>query len=124
MSWVYDPSTGQLFAPWGTMIETGYSGTGEGRNNPAMQFVKNVGPIPEGTYIIGAERDDVKLGPYAMPLFPCHANTEGRSGFYIHGDNVRHDASHGCIILSRATRERIADSGDHVLKVLGMGTNA
>jgi hypothetical protein len=44
----------------------------------------------------------------------------GRDGFLIHGDSVEHPgtASHGCIIMSRAIREAIAQSDDHELNVV------
>ena len=38
----------ECFSTW-----LGYSGHGEGKNNPAMQKVPNVGPIPVGKYTIG-----------------------------------------------------------------------
>jgi hypothetical protein len=44
--------------------------------------------------------------------------TYGRDGFLIHGDNVLHDASQGCIILDRAVRNRISSSGGNRLNVL------
>jgi hypothetical protein len=45
-------------------------------------------------------------------------NTFGRSLFRIHGDNARHDASEGCIILGPSIRKLIAASGDHDLEVM------
>ncbi len=44
--------------------------------------------------------------------------TFGRDGFLIHGDNRRHDASQGCIILDRAARDRIGNSADTRLNVV------
>ncbi len=44
-------------------------------------------------------------------------NTFKRTDFRIHGDNVNHDASRGCIILGPAIRRHIAASGDHDLTV-------
>ncbi len=44
--------------------------------------------------------------------------TFGRDGFLIHGDNRRHDASQGCIVLDRTARNRIATSGDTRLNVV------
>jgi hypothetical protein len=45
---------------------------------------------------------------------------EGRDGFLIHGDNKlgNRSASHGCIILDRVTRQKIADSKDRHLIVV------
>ncbi len=37
----------------------------------------------------------------------------------IHGDNATNNASTGCIILGRAFREQIRDSGDNRLQVVG-----
>ncbi|MFA6125072.1 MAG: hypothetical protein WCS75_11525 [Sphingomonas sp.] len=40
--------------------------------------------------------------------------------FRIHGDNAKLDrsASHGCIILPRAVRERMWASGDRIVEVV------
>jgi hypothetical protein len=57
-------------------------------------------------------------GPHVMKLAPDGHDARGRSGFLIHGDNLRHDASTGCIILSRDIREQISRSGDNVLEVV------
>jgi hypothetical protein len=61
------------------------------------------------------------MGNYHIGLTPDPGNDmHGRSGFYIHGDNGKGDrsASEGCIILPRAVRERIHDSGDTRLHVI------
>ncbi len=117
--WSYAQSTGELLHD-DVFEGTGYSGTGEGRNNPSMQDVHGIGPIPVGTYIIGAAYDDVGgLGPCVMHLDPAEGtNTFGRSLFRIHGDNARHDASHGCIILGPQIRKMIAVSSDKRLTVI------
>jgi len=53
-----------------------------------------------------------------MDLSPSAAtNTFGRSAFLIHGDNLSHTASHGCVILRRDVRERISASTDRTLVV-------
>lgn len=115
--WTYSQSTGELLKD-GKFQGTGYSGTGAGRNNPAEQATPDVGPIPQGDYIIGETYDDDHLGPCVMHL-DAEDGTEtfGRSLFRIHGDNARHDASHGCVILGPAIRQAIADSGDDTLRV-------
>ena len=99
----------------------GYSGFEDGRNDPLQQNVAGKGPIPIGAYSIGPEIDSEEHGPVAMHLIPL-PGTElfGRSGFMIHGDSVAHPglASHGCIILPRATREEIAQSHDRLLVVI------
>lgn len=116
--WTYSQTTGEL-AHDGQVEGTGYSGTGNGRNNPIMQTVENVGPIPQGTYQIGPAYDEVPgLGPCVMHLDPIDGtDTYGRSAFRIHGDNVRDDASHGCIILGPFMRHLIAASVDKVMVV-------
>jgi len=102
-----------------TFVGTGYSGHGEGKNNPAMQGVQKVGPIPVGRYKIGPAYAHPKLGPCVMNLDAMEGtNTLGRSLFRIHGNNAQNDASHGCIILGPAIRRSIADSGEHTLEVV------
>jgi len=118
MAWKYKQSTGELDLS-NIRVGSGYSGTGAGRNNPAMQTVQNVGPIPQGHYLIGAPHDTETHGPYVMRLTPePETITYGRAGFLIHGDNRRHDASQGCIILDPHLRHRIWHSGDRRLQVL------
>lgn len=102
-----------------------YSGTGKGRNNPDMEYVANVGPIPHGSYNIGPAYDDPHLGPCVMHLDPLPGtNTHGRSAFRIHGNNAQNDASHGCIIAGPALRRHIAASNDRVMIVTHGGNNA
>jgi hypothetical protein len=119
--WKYEQSTGQLFNPEDELIARGYSGYGAGLNNPAMQGVHDVGPIPVGEYDIDGFFDDPGgKGPIVAHLTPKDGTeTFGRSGFMIHGDNSAGDrsASHGCVILSRAVRLAIRDSVDRVLQV-------
>lgn len=101
--------------------DRGYSGKGIGKNNPAMDNVANVGPIPRGRYTIAEliEHTDAH-GPYVLRLEPDPANDmHGRSGFLIHGDSEAHpgEASEGCIILPRPVREKIWTSGIRTLLV-------
>lgn len=120
--WTFSQSSGALTDAGGRHIATGYSGHGDGLNNPAMQDVPSVGPLPQGLYSLGAPVDHPELGPFAIPLIP-HAGNQmfGRDGFYLHGDEVghvgEHLASHGCIVADRPAREAIWASGDHALKV-------
>jgi hypothetical protein len=115
--WTYAQRTGALSRD-GEYEGTGYSGTGEGRNNPSLQCEPDIGPIPQGVYRIGPAYDHPHLGPCVMTLEPAAGtNTFGRSLFRIHGDNVRHDASHGCIVFGPGTRRLISASGDRGLTV-------
>lgn len=119
MAWHYSQSTGILTAPDGAALATGYSGYGEGVNNPEMQGVPDTGPIPRGKWRVNQAAKHPRLGPVAMPLTMVEGDVCGRFAFYIHGDNGRGDrsASHGCIILPRAIREAVQASADRVLVV-------
>lgn len=115
--WTYAIATGALSRAgeaWGA----GYSGFGEGRNNIGKVKAPMVGPIPPGRYRIGPAYRHPRLGPVTMNLDPL-PDTEmfGRALFRIHGDNATHDASRGCIILSRKLRDEIAASPDRLLDV-------
>jgi len=117
--WSYQQSTGHLLDPSGALFCIAYSGHGEGRNNPAMQNVPDVGPIPEGLYEIGPEHLWPHTGPVSMCLTQVEGtDTFGRSAFMIHGDNAEHDASHGCLIVDHDSRLKIAASTDRELKVI------
>jgi len=110
-----------------TFVSSGYSGKGNGLNNPYDQDIQgekgksDAGPIPAGNYTIGKMFDNTgKTGPGSMRLTPDAGNEmNGRSGFLIHGDNSKHNfsASEGCIILSRSARDAISSSGITRLEV-------
>jgi hypothetical protein len=44
-AWTYAQKTGELQQD-GKNVATGYSGAGPGKNNPEMENIRNVGPIP------------------------------------------------------------------------------
>jgi hypothetical protein len=118
--WTYDQLSGAL-GKGGQRVATGYSGFGEGKNNPAMENVPDAGPIPRGVYDIGPMHDTATHGPHVMALTPeSGTNMFGRDGFLIHGDSVQNPgtASHGCIILPRTVRDQIAASGDRQIQVV------
>jgi len=118
--WTYNQRTGLLMQD-DAHVAYGYSGHGIGKNNPSMEAVHNIGPIPRGMWIIGAPTDTTTHGPYVLSLSPAEGtNTYGRDGFKIHGDSRTRpgEASLGCIILSLIVREDIWNSGDHSLRVV------
>ena len=120
--WTYEQESGNLETSDGTRVGKGYSGCGTGLNNPALEHLADVGPIPRGDYRIGRFFDDTGgKGPLVAHIWPCADTNEfGRSGFMIHGDNQAcdHTASHGCIILAHSIREQIVASSDRLLKVV------
>jgi hypothetical protein len=118
--WTYSQSTGRLTDKDGKLAAVGYSGrAGSARNNPNSQALHNVGPIPRGHYSIGQAHQSEHTGPLTMDLKPSReTNTFGRSLFRIHGDNMIHDASEGCIIMPRNVREDLATSSDKLLEVV------
>lgn len=120
MAWKYDISSGTLTDPTGAFAGTGYSGrAGEWRNNPAMSGDVALGPIPPGKWHIGPAHLSTNTGPITMNLDPLvGTNTYRRSLFRIHGDNSKHDASHGCVILGPAIRRQIEASEDRTLEVV------
>ncbi|MEW8693750.1 MAG: RHS repeat-associated core domain-containing protein, partial [Candidatus Thiodiazotropha endolucinida] len=124
LDWIYSQSSGQMShqpisggppAP----VSLGYSGNGIGLNNPSLQSQTNTGPIPQGTYDIGAPHSG--SGPVTIPLIPDPLNNMyGRNDFAIHGDNscMCNSASQGCIILPRNIRQQMINSGDYILRVI------
>ncbi|MFM0268275.1 tlde1 domain-containing protein [Paraburkholderia sediminicola] len=120
MPWSYQQSTGNLSFN-GEFVERGYSGAATGKNNPAMQAVPNIGPIPRGSYQVGEPHTSPHTGTYTLNLTAtAGTNTFGRSAFRIHGDSLHHPgtASEGCIIMGVQTRHRIWVSGDRRLEVI------
>lgn len=119
--WTFIQQTGAILHD-GTPKGAGYSGSATGKNNPAMQDDKNVGPIPSGFYTIAGliDRDPV-CGEYVLVLVPDAANEMfGRTGFRWHGDSVEHpgQASHGCIVSARPLRIEAWEGTDHNLHVV------
>jgi hypothetical protein len=85
---------------------------------------QNAGPLPQGQYTIGSQRDNETTAGIvlagSMRLTPDSRNDMfGRAGFLMHGDNRAHDlsASEGCIVLSRPERDDVAASGIKTLLV-------
>lgn len=115
---VYAQKTGKLTLD-GKEIGKGYSGKGEGLNNPDKDKEKNVGPIPAGVYKVGKPRE-YKGMPNCFDLTPDGHDAHGRTEFLIHGDNKKMDnsASEGCIILAPELRKQIAETGVTKLKVV------
>lgn len=99
-----------------------WSGHKNAANDPSREQEHGVGPLPAGTYAIGALRDGEHLGPDVMNLDPLPGtNTFGRSLFRIHGDfagDTDHSASDGCIIAPRAVRLAINQIADRRLCVV------
>jgi len=124
--WTYVQRTGELLHD-GTHEAFGYSGydnpdtAQDGKNNPDLQSVREIGPIPVGSYVIQSPEDTVTHGPFVLPLVPNPDNQMfGRSCFLIHGDSVLKPgtASRGCIILAREIRNDISLSADSRLEVV------
>ncbi len=119
--WTYVQQTGALLQD-DQPVATGYSGFDNGKNNPAMQAVPNVGPIPQGEWtIVGPPVNTPDHGPYVLHLQPTpETNTFGRSGFLMHGDSIESPgcASRGCVIMPRTVREQVWNSGDTDLEVI------
>ncbi len=121
MAWILNSSNGTLSKDGELITDLGWSGHDAGRDNPAMEQVHDIGPIPRGEWDIGDSVDSEKLGPVVMPLIPREGTvTYGRGGFFIHGASAVHpgESSHGCVILPRSVRMQIAASEDKTLQVV------
>jgi hypothetical protein len=110
-----------MLDPAGGWFAGGYSGRGDGLNNPAMQHVVSTGPIPQGWYRIGPLTSSKRTGKNISNLTPLpETNTFGRSAFQLHGDNAKGNrtASSGCIIMAPAKRIALINSNVDLLKVV------
>lgn len=125
--WTYIQKTGE-FLHDGQHVAFGYAGRDYddagnfvgGKNNPEMQSVKGIGPLPVGLYRSEPPTDDPVVGRYALRLVPDPSNEMyGRSSFFLHGDSAAHpgQASHGCIVQGPAPRREFWDSDDHDIRV-------
>lgn len=117
MSYTYEQVSGKLRDEDDNVIGIGYSGAGDGKNNPLMEHVVDVGPIPCGTYTIkGPPFNTPSHGPFVLKLVP-DTTTRARimeygrdpDSFLFHGDSISHPgtASQGCLIQDRQTRETV-----------------
>ena len=93
----------------GVITNHAWAGNHEGKNNPDMQDVRCVGPLPRGVYNILPPVTHPHLGPFAMQLEPVQGNEMfGRDAFYWHGPSQ--DTAHygqesmGCVISDRGSR--------------------
>jgi hypothetical protein len=101
----YDQPTGTLATDFPRRVFVGYSGHGLGKNNPALQSLPRVGPVPQGTYAVSNPFTHPEKGRLCFRLVPMSGNHMfGRSGFLI--------------ILPLAAREYLAF---HKLSVLQVG---
>jgi hypothetical protein len=101
------------------IAKSGYSGNGNGLNNPDMQCVEDVGPIPQGLWkIVGIFNKKTDHAPtdFALKLSPDPTTDVcGRTNFWIHGDRREdpafdpHSASEGCIIFPLNVRQQLWD---------------
>lgn len=121
MSWIYHQVNGAIWHN-DQFAGVGYSGHGEGKNNPEMQQIHDIGPIPKGRWkLVEFVPHMPGLGLDVIALLPRDGTeTFGRSGFYWHGDNSKHpgEASHGCIVSGLDVRVKAWESGDHDLEVV------
>jgi hypothetical protein len=125
-TWTYWTDSGELYAQSGNLFGTCYSGNGAGLNNPAMESVHKIGPLPAGYYQFGKFFDDLPptppdgldhKGPHVCHLISVETDGKGgwkpcdppynRLGLMEHGDNkfADHSASEGCLIAARFIRE-------------------
>lgn len=131
--WLYAQDSGWLVSAQGARLVQCYSGHGIGKNNPAMEGVRDTGPIPVGTYTINAPVDTETHGPYVLWLTPDYETLDhmlaiGRApenpnlpDFGIHGERrvpPAGEASLGCIIEPFDDRKILWGSGDHILRVV------
>lgn len=89
---LYHQRTGKLEHDRIGLIGFGHSGDPDagGMDDPAMQSVRSVGPLPVGDYTIGPPEDRPEhTGEFSMALTPASTNEMfGRGAFYIHGFRI------------------------------------
>lgn len=131
LKWIYQQSSGNLYyqpsnSKIPILVSNGYAGNGQGLNNPDYQNVKNVGPIPQGSYRIGTQQDNITQTGHilesSMRLYPFKSNNMfSRAGFLIHRGNMqKKSSSQGCIVLTDDARDTIGNNldVDNILEVI------
>ena len=119
--WTFQQTDGAIFDPAREPFTISYAGAGAGKNNPLLEQVHDVGPLPRGRYTAGPAFHDPHLGADCMRLTPDPENEMfGRGDFLIHADSILHPgmASQGCIVVrDPAKRHLIAISEDREWEV-------
>ncbi len=122
--WIWIQKTGEMFHD-GVLWCTGYAGRYTGKNNPDMQDVHDIGPLPCGDYTMQDPRTSARLGPLTIDLEQDPKNQMfGRFSFRWHGERIEPPiglASDGCIVTDHEPRARAADLialGDRKLRVI------
>jgi len=117
MNWKFSQVNGRVWDSNGSLLGQGYAGRDAGKNNPAMENVKGIGPLPHGLWK-PVELFEVHptVGKFAVRVEPADDETLQRvigygrdpKSFFMHGDSVEHPglASHGCMVEQRPVRER------------------
>lgn len=117
----YSQSTGKITSEDGVLLDVGYAGSGAGKNNPLMQGVKDIGPIPVGFYKMLPPVNTDAHGPYVIWLVPEDQKLMfGRYDFGMHSDRRVGPpgfASEGCIVGSLVKRQAIWMGGHRRLRV-------
>lgn len=119
MSWEYDVKS-HTFTRNGERYKADYAGATGYKNDPSQECVVNSGPLPRGTYTIGAPHNSAHTGKYTLDLSPNFSNAMcGRFAFRIHGASRKRplDSSEGCIIAPLSIRKTIWESSDTELIV-------
>lgn len=130
----YQVKTGILINSGNAVIGKGYSGHGEGLNNPAFEQLHDIGPTPRGIYIaeLIADKDGnpIDYKHKSAPVFRLipepETNTFGRSGFLMHGHekgeiigkSETENSSLGCMVQEHATRVQVMIATDKRIHVL------
>lgn len=108
----YSQTSGLITDDQGNTIAKGWAGRGYGKNNPAAQMTREVGPLPQGVYRVEAWGRHPRLGPLTARLIQIQGDTFGRDDFFIHGPSKDPKSfgqeSKGCIVILRPDREKVA----------------
>ncbi len=119
MPWTLDKTTIRILSPAGLAFGTFYSGM----KDVLDEHIQN-GPLPSGEWEMWTVVfNHPKCGPDCIRLRPASQEFAkeitdwGRNptSFLIHGDNLTHTASEGCIITTNADRRAMWDSLDRLV---------
>ena len=129
--WTFNQTKGWLDKDGILVSKDCYSGFMEGFNNPSLEMVEGVGPLPSGPWkIYGPPKNDPKLGEYVLTLTPATSSFRARivamgrdpDSFRCHGKPMPpadiNSGSHGCLCADKVTRTRMYQSGDTDLEVI------
>ena len=116
--WVYSVTAKTLWKNTGDVVTTRCSSGHDGAKDISqLDDMKDIGPIPRGTWQVLNGFDSVAIGAKTIPLLPLDHAAKKRAGFTLHGNMVKMSQANG-IAMPLSIRNKIDKSKDKTILVI------